>query len=239
MTLAFERAVLVQQVALENGYFTARLAAPIAAARARPGHRITLAMHSGLATGPLFVMRADAAAGWIEALYATDVPERAAFSQQPRASTMDVTLDESSAWNVPAASGHTLIVADGSHLGPAVFLADTLRKHGLPHRSLVLLEVASEPPFRPRPSHILVNGMPAGVIAAMPLLEDWSVASRLASRVARPGCFEGRAGDLAQHWLSNLDPVPHDLTVATAGIEQDCVAQLARQVAHVCSMTSH
>lgn len=239
MTLAPERAVLVQQIALENGYFAARLAAPIAAARARPGYRITLAMRSGVATGPLFVMRADAAAGWIEVLYATDVPERAAFSQQPRASTMEVMLDESRAWNVPTASGHTLIVADGSHLGPAVFLADTLRQHGLPHRSLILLEVGNEPPFRPRPSHILVNGMPAGVIAAMPLLEDWSVASRLASRVARPGCFEGRVGDLAQHWLSNLDPVPSDLVVATAGIEPDCVAQLTRQVAHVCSMTPH
>jgi dihydroorotate dehydrogenase electron transfer subunit len=61
-------------------------------------------------------------------------------------------------------------------------------------------------PFQARPSEILVDGIPDGVIAAMPLLEDWHVASRLSSLQGYPGCFEGYITDLARHWLEHLNP---------------------------------
>ena len=60
-------------------------------------------------------------------------------------------------------------------------------------------------PFRARPSAILVAGMPAGSIACMPLIEEWGVPCRLASRAGFPGCFDGFVTELAQEWLASLE----------------------------------
>jgi dihydroorotate dehydrogenase electron transfer subunit len=38
----------------------------------------------------------------------------------------------------------------------------------------------------------------------MPLLEQWGVASRLASPADLPGCFEGPVTELASAWLGSL-----------------------------------
>ena len=38
----------------------------------------------------------------------------------------------------------------------------------------------------------------------MPLLEDWGIASRLASLQGYPGCFQGYVTDLARSWLDAL-----------------------------------
>ena len=75
----------------------------------------------------------------------------------------------------------------------------------VPWRPLVLLGSTGLPfPFRPRPSVIVVPGIPTGIIACMPLLEEWGVASRLASTLDLPGCFEGSAVALADTWLGSL-----------------------------------
>src|SRR5690349_19864451 len=60
--------------------------------------------------------------------------------------------------------------------------------------------------FRPRPSTILVPHMPAGVIACAPALEEFGIASRLASTAGLPGCFDGTVTELAEQWLSAIEP---------------------------------
>lgn len=100
-----------------------------------------------------------------------------------------------------------LLLGEGAGIAPVVELAGTLRylaSEGF--RPLVLLGAEERFPFRPRPSRILVPGMPEGVIAAAPLLEEWGIASRLASRAGLPGCHEGTAVDLAESWLRALPP---------------------------------
>src|SRR4029434_10800944 len=56
-----------------------------------------------------------------------------------------------------------------------------------------------------RPTTILVPAIPAGAIAAMPLLDGWSVPSRLASKAGYPGCYDGFVTQLADEWLGSLD----------------------------------
>jgi dihydroorotate dehydrogenase electron transfer subunit len=97
-----------------------------------------------------------------------------------------------------------LLIGEGAGIGPTLFLAEQMRgKDGTP---LVLLGSDTPFPFRPRPSVIVVPGIPTGVIACMPLLEEWGIASRLASTADLPGCFEGLVTDLADAWLSSLSP---------------------------------
>ena len=141
-----------------------------------------------------------------------------------------------------------LLIGEGAGIGPTLFLAEQMRAQPdarvvppadaaiaasadpiVPWRPLVLLGSDSPFPFRPRPSVIVVPGIPTGVIACMPLLEEWGIASRLASTADLPGCFEGTVADLAVAWLSSLSPTdlaeveilscgPASLLEATANI---------------------
>src|SRR5579859_3685046 len=96
----------------------------------------------------------------------------------------------------------TLVIGEGAGIGPAIHFAERNRAK----RLLVLLGSETPFPFRPRPSVIVVPGIPAGVIACMPLLEEWGIASRLASTLDLPGCFDGSVTALAEAWLGSLTP---------------------------------
>ena len=100
-----------------------------------------------------------------------------------------------------------LIIGDGAGIGAAIHLVErerATRQASLPWLPLVLLGSDTPFPFRPQPSVIVVPGMPTGVIACMPLLEEWGIASRLASTLDLPGCFEGSVTGLADTWLASL-----------------------------------
>jgi dihydroorotate dehydrogenase electron transfer subunit len=127
-----------------------------------------------------------------------------------------------------------LLIGEGAGIGPTLFLAEQMREWldalaapsadaartapsadaasacpSAPTATwapLVLLGSDTPFPFRPRPSVIVVPGIPTGVIACMPLLEEWGIASRLASTADFPGCFDGSVTDLADAWLSSLSP---------------------------------
>jgi dihydroorotate dehydrogenase electron transfer subunit len=121
-----------------------------------------------------------------------------------------------------------LLIGEGAGIGPTIFLAEQMQgTRAVPDAStadagpfavspgvatvarylpLVLLGSNTPFPFRPRPSVIVVPGIPIGIIACMPLLEEWGIASRLASTADLPGCFEGLVTDLADAWLSSLTP---------------------------------
>jgi dihydroorotate dehydrogenase electron transfer subunit len=86
--------------------------------------------------------------------------------------------------------------------------------------------------FRPRPSTILVPHMPAGVIACVPALEEFGIASRLASTSGLPGCFDGTVTELAEHWLGALEPETlREIHITARGDREllDEVERLARR----------
>jgi dihydroorotate dehydrogenase electron transfer subunit len=75
----------------------------------------------------------------------------------------------------------------------------------------------------------------------MPLVEEWGIASRLASTADLPGCFEGTVTDLADVWLSSLDPA--DLTeveIFARGPAStlEAIADLARRYSVPCQTSS-
>ena len=97
----------------------------------------------------------------------------------------------------------TLVIGAGAGIGPAIHFVE--RNRATLSCPLVLLGSDTPFPFRPRPSVIVVPGIPTGVIACMPLLEEWGIASRLASTLDLPGCFEGTVTTLADVWLASLN----------------------------------
>ena len=152
---------------------------------------------------PLSLMRVDAKAGWIEILYKIVGPGLEALSQQPVGATISVLGPIGHGFVAHPERPRTLLVGGGVGIPPMVFLAESLkaRRDEAPWQPLVLMGSEIEFPFRARPSQILVPGVPNDAIACMPLLDDWGIASRLASFGDFPGCFHGYVTDLAAQWL--------------------------------------
>lgn len=102
-----------------------------------------------------------------------------------------------------------LIVGEDAGIDSAFEIAEALVARSEGRRALVLLGSNATFPFRPRPSTILVPGIPAGAIACDPRLDEIGIASRLASTAGYPGCFDGSVLDLAAIWLATLEASAH------------------------------
>jgi dihydroorotate dehydrogenase electron transfer subunit len=185
-----------------------RIQAPRCAAAALPGSFAHLTCDPQRPMRrPLSLMRADAKAGWIEILYKIVGPGLQLLSQQPTGATISVLGPIGHGFVAHPARPRPLLVGGGVGIPPMVFLAESLRarRAEASWQPLVLMGSEIEFPFRARPSQILVPGIPHEAIACMPLLDDWGIASRLASFSDFPGCFHGYVTDLAAQWLSSLD----------------------------------
>lgn len=99
-----------------------------------------------------------------------------------------------------------LLIGTDSEQAAVIRTANALHHSDPAISLLVLIGSAGSFSFKPRPSTILVPSMLAGVIAAVPSLEEFGIASRLASELGLPGCYDGTVIELAGEWLSALDP---------------------------------
>jgi dihydroorotate dehydrogenase electron transfer subunit len=206
-TIFVEDAVLLSQQEFPGRQFVIRLHAPRCAAAATPGSFAHLTCDPLLPMRrPLSIQRADATAGWIEILYKIVGPGLEALSKQPIGATISVMGPIGQGFRPSPARPRTLLVGGGVGIPPMVFLAESLvGRDDARWQPLVLMGSEIPFPFRARPSTIVLPGMPDGVIACMPLLDDWGVPSRLATLAGFAGCFDGYVTDLAAAWLGSLD----------------------------------
>jgi dihydroorotate dehydrogenase electron transfer subunit len=207
-TIFLEDALVLQQTAYDGDQFVLRVEAPKCAARAEPGSFVHLTCDPAIPMRrPLSIMRADPNAGWIEILYKVVGPGLQALAAR-KAGQRISTLGPIGRPFVPHPERpRTLLIGGGVGIPPMVFLADRLRaREDASWKPLVLMGSEIPFPFRTRPSRIVVAGIPDGSIACMPLLDEWGVASRLASRADFPGCFDGFVTELANRWLELLSP---------------------------------
>lgn len=207
-TLHLEDARVIRQTAYDGDQFVLRLAAPACAAKAQPGCFVHLTCDPTIPMRrPLSIMRADPAQGWIEVLYKVLGPGLHALAAHKPNDTVSIIGPIGKPFTVHRERTRPILIGGGVGIPPMVFLADRLRNEP-PGRYKPLVLMGSEIPFpfRTRPSAIVVAGMPAGTIACMPLLDEWGIASRLATRSGFPGCFEGFVTELADTWLSSLGP---------------------------------
>ena len=188
--------------------YVIRLHAPCCAAAAVPGSFAHLSCDAELPMRrPLSIMLADATAGTIDILYKVVGAGLDKLSRQRVGTRLSLLGPIGRGFTASADRPRALLIGGGVGIPPMIFLADALR-HRTDARCQPLVLMGSEIPFpfRARPSTMLIPGMPAGVIAGMPLLEDWGVPSRLASLAGFPGCYEGYVTALAEVWLATLEP---------------------------------
>ncbi len=204
-TIAVEEAEILAHDAHPGRQHVLRLAAPRTAERALPGSFVHLRCGDRLPMRrPLSIMRADRRSGWIELLYRVVGDGTALLAEAPVGGRLNLLGPIGRPFVPPGDRDRPLLIGGGVGIPPMVFLADWMRREEAGYAPLVLMGSETPFPFRPQPSRILVEGMPDGVIAAMPLLDAWGVASRLASRQGFAGCHEGYVTDLARTWLEAL-----------------------------------
>ena len=212
-TIFLEPGRVISQLAYDAEQFVLRVAAPKCAAHAAPGSFAHVTCDPAIPMRrPLSIMRADARSGWIEILYKVEGRGLHALAARKAGDTLSVLGPIGRPFTAHPERPRTLLIGGGVGIPPMVFLAErlheaaTARGAAVAWKPLALMGSEIPFPFRTRPSGIIVPGIPAGAIACMPLLEEWGVPSRLASRADFPGCFPGFVTQLADAWLESLGP---------------------------------
>ena len=206
-TIHLEDAEIVSHEAFEGQQFILKLKAPKCAKRAQAGAFVHLTCDESLPMRrPLSIMRADAQRETIDVLYKIVGHGLELLSRKKPGERISCLGPIGNGFVPHIDRPLTLLVGGGVGIPPMIFLAEELRtRTDAPWQPLVLMGSEIPFPFRTKPSTILVPGIPDGAIACMPMLDEWGVASRLASFAGFPGCFEGYVTDLAAAWLQSLD----------------------------------
>jgi len=208
-TLFLEDAEVISHEAHAGAQYVLRVGAPECALRARPGTFAHIQCDPQLPMRrPISIMRVSAQAGWVDFLYKAVGTGTRLLAKREVGETISVLGPIGRPFQVHPERTRLLLIGGGVGMPPVIFLAESLRRDPN-YRLLVLLGSEAPFPFPLRPSQILLPDFPDGVIAGIPLLDDWNIPSRLASLRGYPGCHRGLVTELAQSWLTSLDPKAH------------------------------
>jgi len=250
-SIYLEDAKVISQESWPGEQFVLRISAPKCAARALPGSFVHLTCDPDVPMRrPLSLQRVNAQEGWIEILYKIVGPGLRALSRRHAGDDISVLGPIGQPFRPDAKKPRALLVGGGVGIPPMIFLAEWMvDQPGKPWQPLVLMGSEIPFPFKARPSTILVPGIPAGSIAAHPLLDGWSVPSRLASRAGFPGCYDGFVTQLADEWLGTLDaaskrevevfacgPTPMLEAMAKVAIKHDVPCQVSLEEFMACAV---
>ncbi len=223
-----------------------KFAAPKCARAAQPGQFIHLACDPNVPMRrPLSIMRADAQRGTIEMLCKVTGPGLSALVNKPIGDKVSMTGPIGQGFKPHTDKPRTVLIGGGYGVPPMIFLAEHLRdrndaQNDVQWKPLVLMGSELPFPFKTRPSTIVVNGMPDGVIAGLSFLDEQGIPSRLSSRSDFPGCHDGLVTDLASAWLSTLDKSALqevELFVCGPTPLLKAAAQVARQFGVACQVS--
>lgn len=206
-TIFVEDAEVVAHDAYADKQFILRLHAPQCAAKAQPGSFVHVECDPLLPMRrPLSIMRADAGKGTIDILYKCLGPGLEQLANKKVGARLSSLGPIGNGFVVHADKPRTLLIGGGVGIPPMVFLAESIRERSdVAWKPFVIMGSEIPFPFRTKPSTIVVPGVPDGVIACMPLLDEWGIPSRLASLRDFPGCYQGYVTGLATEWLNALD----------------------------------
>jgi dihydroorotate dehydrogenase electron transfer subunit len=239
-TIFLEQAEVLQHEAHPADQHILRVKAPRCAAHAKPGTFAHLRCDDLLPLRrPLSIMRAHPVQGWVEFLYKAVGQGTGLLTTRRPGEHISLLGPIGRPFEISPKRPRPLLIGGGVGIPPMVFLADVLRRD--PNRRPLAVLGSEVPfPFRPQPSQLLVPGLSPAVIAAMPLLDDWGIPSRLASLQGYPGCFEGYVTELARHWLDGQSATARrEVEVFACGPHPmlEAVARLARNYDLPCQVS--
>ncbi len=232
-TIFVEDADILEHQGFEGDQHILRLRAPKTARHALPGSFVHLSVHPlRPMRRPISIMRVRPEQGEVELLYKVLGEGTALLAQRQVGESLSLLGPIGKPFELHDSHPRPLLIGGGVGMPPMVFVADAIRQRKKHYQPLVILGSEVPFPFRARPSEFLVPGLPDGVIAAMPLLEDWQIPSRLTSSQGYAGCHDGYVTDLARHWLDAMDEDqrrqvevfacgPHPMLEAVAALARD------------------
>ncbi len=228
-TILVEDAEILSHEAFPGDQFVMRVKAPGCASTALPGQfaHITVDPQRPMRR-PISIMRTSADQGWVDFLYKAVGEGTQLLARRAVGETVNLLAPVGKPFEI--AHQRPLLIGGGVGMPPMIFIAESLRKTD--KQPFVVLGSEVPFPFTPRPSQFMLPGVPPEVIAAMPLLEDWGIPSRLASLQGYAGCHEGYVTDLARRWLDGLGDSeraqvgvyacgPHPMLEAVVGVARD------------------
>jgi dihydroorotate dehydrogenase electron transfer subunit len=228
-TILLEDAEILSHEAFAGDQYVMRVHAPGCATKTLPGQFAHLSVDPQRPMRrPISIMRYSASGGWVDFLYKAIGDGTKLLAQRQVGETLSLLGPIGKPFEVK--EKRPLLIGGGVGMPPMICIAETLKNHAT-QTPFVILGSEVPFPFTSKPSQILLPGIPDGVIGSMPLLEDWGIASRLASLQDYPGCFNGYVTDLARHWLDALDDKQRaEVGVYACGPEPmlEAVVQLAR-----------
>ncbi len=218
-----------------------RVKAPQIATHARAGSfaHITVDPQRPLRR-PISIMRVDVRSGEVEFLYKVFGEGTTLLSKRQVGEKLSILGPIGTPFTLHMERPRPLLIGGGVGIPPMVFVAaETLAVKGA-YQPFVIMGSEVPFPFQAQPSKIMVPGMSAEVIAAMPLLEDWGIPSRLASRQGYTGCHDGFVTDVARNYLEALTPEQRkEVEVFACGPHPmlEAVAALAREYHLPCQVS--
>jgi dihydroorotate dehydrogenase electron transfer subunit len=240
-TLLVEDAEILEHDHFGGDQHILRVRAPQIAQRALAGSFVHLQCDPLLPMRrPISIMRADAKAGWVDFLYKVFGHGTRLLSRRTTGERVSMIGPIGVPFQLHAERSRPLLIGGGVGIPPMIFLAEVALQQKDRYQPFVIMGSEVAFPFTTRPSTIMVPGMPAGVIACMPLLEDWGIASRLASKQGYPGTHDGYVTDLARHYLDALnDEQRQQIEIFSCGPHPmlEAVAQVAKDYALPCQVS--
>jgi dihydroorotate dehydrogenase electron transfer subunit len=241
-TIFLEEGRVLEQTAFAAGQFVIRIEAPKCAAHATPGSFAHLTCHETIPMRrPLSLMRAAPHEGWVEILYKIEGAGLQALSLARRGDLLSILGPIGQGFTAHPARPRALLLGGGVGIPPVVFLAEhLLGRKDAPWQPLAFIGSEVPFPFEVRQARAALAGIATDVSASMPLLEDWGIASRLASRAGFAGCFNGFVTELAAAWLASLAPQElHAVEIFACGPTPmlAAAARLARRYGVACQVS--
>ncbi|MCK4864311.1 MAG: dihydroorotate dehydrogenase electron transfer subunit [Gammaproteobacteria bacterium] len=244
-TIFVEDCEIISHDAFDGEQYIMRVQAPKIAAKAKPGSFAHLTVHPlRPMRRPISIMRVNKELGWVDFLYKKLGEGTALLAERTVGEKINILGPIGKAFEIKPERKRPLLIGGGVGMPPMVFIAEHCyqlnHEQQAGYEPLVILGSEVPFPFTSKPSEIMVPGIPDGVIASMPLLDDWNIPSRLASLQGYAGTYEGYVTDLARHWLQALtDEQRNEVEIYSCGPHPmlEAVAKLAKEFDLPCQVS--
>ena len=249
-TIFVEDAVLINSVEWPDDQFVMRLTAPKCAAMAEAGSFVHLQCDKSIPMRrPLSIMRVNREKGWIEVLFKIVGNGLRALSAAKVGDAISLIGPIGKGFTAHKELGNRVLIGGGVGIPPMIFLTEQLLTENPNEKPLVLMGSEIPFPFDIARSAESTDWLAQDVDSAMPLMERWSVCSRLATLAGFDGCFNGYVTDLAKAYLDSLPadelrkveifscgPTPMLKAVASLAADYDVACQVSLEEFMACAV---